>query len=322
MLYAIASALLPILFVVFLGWLAARTKIIPSSAAGTLAAFVVNFALPLSLFLAAADAKTSDLANWRYVLALVVGIAGTFIVGFVLSKLVFKHDLRAAAIQAQSCSFPNMAYCGPPVLGAVIGPAGILAVLIGNLVTSLITLPTTLVLLRAGEGGSGDGAGRKSPRPGLATLVGTSLLGAAKAPLVWLPVAGIVLALLGVKLPQLVTSMTNEIGSASGGVALFTLGLMLESLVVKLDREVVINVAVKNLLQPALLLGAAFVLGLHGPLGKEVFLIGVLPSGTIVPSLAHSNKAYETQASLTAMASTLFSIITITAGIVIAKALP
>ncbi len=320
MLYAIASALLPILFVVFLGWLAARTKVIPSSAAGTLAAFVVNFALPLSLFLAAADAKTSDLANWRYVLALVAGITGAFIVGLVLSKLVFKHDLRAAAIQAQSCSFPNMAYCGPPVLGAVIGPAGILAVLIGNLVTSLITLPTTLVLLKAGEGGGA--ADRNRPRPGLAKLIGTSLLGAAKAPLVWLPVAGIVLALFGVRLPQLVTSMTNEIGSASGGVALSTLGLMLESLVVKLDREVVINVAVKNLLQPALLLGAAFVLGLHGPLDKEVFLIGVLPSGTIVPSLAHSNKTYETQASLTAMASTLFSIITITAGIVIAKALP
>lgn len=319
MLYAIASALLPILFVVFLGWLAARTKIIPSSAAGTLAAFVVNFALPLSLFVAAADAKTSDLANWRYVLALIAGIAGAFIIGLVLSKLVFKHDLRAAAIQAQSCSFPNMAYCGPPVLGAVIGPAGILAVLIGNLVTSLITLPTTLVLLRAGEGG---GAGRNGPAPGLAKLIGSSLLGAAKAPLVWLPVAGIVLALLGVKPPGLVTSMTNEIGSASGGVALFTLGLMLKSLAVKLDREVLLNVAVKNLVQPALLLGAAFVLGLHGPLVKEVFLIGVLPSGTIVPSLAHSNKTYETQASLTAMASTLFSIVTITVGIVIAKALP
>ena len=248
MILAIAGALLPILFVVGLGWLAARTGIVPGSAAGHFAAFVATFALPLSLFVAAAQAKPPNLSNVAYVLSLVIGLIGTFGVGIALGRLFFKHDLRASAIQGLPCGFPNMACCGPPVLSAAC-------------------------------------------------------------------------ALLGVCLPALLTSITNEIGSAAGGVALFTLGLMLEGQTFKLDREVLANVAVRNILQPALLLGAALALGLRGSLAQKVFLIGVLPSGTLVPALAHSNKACEGEAPLTAMASTLFSILSISAGIAITKAM-
>ena len=314
MISTIASALLPILFVVGLGWLSARAGVIPSSAAGHFAKFTVTFALPLSLFLAATNATPSDLSNAAYVLAFVVGMIGTFGAGAALGWLVFKHDLRASAIQGVACSFPNMAYCGPPVLGAVVGPAGILAVVVGNLVTSLVILPLALVLLH-GDGKQGPGLA-----PSVIRVIGVSLLGAVTQPLVWLPVLGAVCALLGVRLPALMRDMTNEIGSASGGVALFTLGLMLAGQAFKLDREIMANVAVKNVLQPTLLLGTALALGLRGSLLQEVFLIGVLPSGSLVPALAHSNKAYEVEAPLTSVASTLFSIVSISAGIAIAKA--
>ncbi len=314
MIDVIAGALLPILFVVGLGYLAARLDIIPGSAAGNFAAFVVKLALPLSLFLAAAKAKPSDLSNTSYVLAFVVGFMATFVLGIVLGRFVFRHDLRASTIQGLICGFPSMAYCGPPVLNAVVGETGILAVLIGNLVTSLVMMPVALVLLHD------DGADGPGPRPGRAKVIGVSLLGAVRQPLVWLPVLGAACALLHVPLPTILFSMTNEVGSAAGGVALFTLGLMLAGLTFKLDREVLLNVAVKNILQPALLLGAALTFGLRGRLAQEVFLIGVLPAATLVPALAHNSRTYEGQASLSAMASTLFSIVSIAAGIAIAKA--
>ena len=81
------------------------------------------------------------------------------------------------------------------------------------------------------------------------------MLGAFKQTLVWLPLLGVAFALSGLHLPDLLSSTANEIGSASGGVALFTLGLMLAGLKLQINREVVANVAIKNLVQPALLLG-------------------------------------------------------------------
>ncbi len=315
MIATIASALLPILFVVGLGYAAAWAGIIPSSAAGMFSKFVVNFALPLSLFLAAAKAKPSDLSNWHYGLALLAGLLGTFLVAAVVGHFVFGNDQRASAVQGLTCCFPNLAYCGPPVLGAVVGSVGILAVVIGNLILSVIVLPLSLVLI------GGDPSHAEASQ-GKGALLTASILGALKQPLVWLPVLGVAFSVFGLPMPDLLSSTTNEIGSASGGVALFNLGLMLAALPLRVSRETVANVAMKNLMQPAILLGAAFLFGLHGTLAKEVFLIGVLPSATLIPALAHTDKAYESQAPLTVMASTLFAVISISIGVAIAGKLP
>jgi hypothetical protein len=51
-----------------------------------------------------------------------------------------------------------MAYFGAPILAAMFGPEGFLAVLIGNLVTSIFMLPLTIVLTRISDkGGAAHG---------------------------------------------------------------------------------------------------------------------------------------------------------------------
>jgi malonate transporter and related proteins len=52
MISTILSALLPIVFVAFLGWLAGRMRLVQPDGSTALSTFVVRFALPLSLFLA------------------------------------------------------------------------------------------------------------------------------------------------------------------------------------------------------------------------------------------------------------------------------
>ena len=121
---AIAGALLPILFVVGLGWLAARTNVMPGSAAGRFAAFVVTFALPLPLSLAAADAKPSDLSEFACILALAAGLIGTFAACIVPGRLVFHSQ---AFVRRDSQTFADLGIihlAGPRLaLSAGAGPA-------------------------------------------------------------------------------------------------------------------------------------------------------------------------------------------------------
>ncbi len=49
-------------------------------------------------------------------------------------------------MKALVCAYPDMAYFGAPILAAMFGPSGFLAVLVGNLVTSIVMLPLTIVL--------------------------------------------------------------------------------------------------------------------------------------------------------------------------------
>jgi malonate transporter and related proteins len=311
----IVSALLPIVFVAFLGWLAARMGLFSTEATKTLSTFVVRFALPLSLFLAAAKAEPSDLTNGPYFASLAAGLIGSYALGILLGRFVFGHDLRASALEGISCSFPNMAYCGPPVLLAAVGVQGLLAIVVGNLVVTVLIVPFTMVLLQLAA--IPGGGSLKSEW----LLVERNLLSAVKQPLVWLPLLGAVLAMLGVRLPTVVDSAVDEIGKAAGGAALFTLGMMLAQNPVRLNRDVLTNLAVKNLVQPAIMLGAAVFFGLSQPLVTEVFLIGVLPSATAGSVIAARYGAYVQESAATTAASTVFSIVTISCALAIAASL-
>jgi predicted permease len=309
----ILNALLPILFVAFLGWLAGHLALFGPKATNTLSIFVVRFALPLSLFLAAVRTRPEQLLNLRYVSSLAVGLIGTYLVGILLGRLMFGRDLRASALQGVSCSFPNLAYCGPPVLIAAVGAQGVLAVIVGNLIMTVIIVPATMILLQLSAPAAGG------PAEGGWRMVGRAVLGAVKQPLVWLPVLGAVIAIASLPLPALLDDTVDEIGRSAGGVALFTLGLMLAERPLRIDRDIVANLAVKNLLQPALLVGAAVALKLEPTLTKEVFLAGVLPSATAAAVLAQNSGSYVEQAAGTTAASTVFSILTIAGGLTIAQ---
>lgn len=315
MMATILGGLLPILFVAFLGWLAGRIGLFGPKSTTTLSTFVVNFALPLSLFLAAARAKPEQLTDRAYGASLAAGLLGTYLLGILVARLVFRHDMRSSTLAGLSCGFPNMAYCGPPVLTAAVGAQGLLAVIVGNLVVTLILVPLTMVILQLSD------PSKANEKENEVLLVERSLLGAVKQPLVWLPVLGAILAIVGVRLPDLIDNSVEQIGQAAGGVALFTLGLMLAQNSVRLGRDVVVNVALKNLIQPAIILGAALAFRLDSTLTKEVFLIGVMPSAIEASVLAQRYGAYTQQAAATTAASTFFAIISISLGLAIAATL-
>ena len=313
MMTTIVSGLLPILFVAFLGWLGGRMGLFGLRATTTLSSFVVTFALPLALFLAATRAKPEQLTDAAYGASLFAGLVGTYLLGILLGRVVFHHDMRASVLEGLSCGFPNMAYCGPPVLIAAVGAQGLLAVIVGNLIVTVIMVPLTIVLLQLAAPAA------RGEHQSEAVLVERSLLGAVKQPLVWLPVLGAALAVAGVHLPAVVDNSIEQIGQAAGGAALFTLGLMLAHNPIRLGRDVLVNIGLKNLVQPAIMLAAALSFRLDSTLAKEVFLIGVMPSATAASVLAQRYGAYVQEAAATTAASTFFAIVSISLGLAIAE---
>ena len=311
MIYAILSALAPIAFVALLGGWAAHAKLVNREQSGVIATFVVRFALPLSLFLVAAKTAPSDLKNIPLLLSLGVGLVGSFVAGLLQGRFLFGHDLKSSAVQALACSFPNAAYCGPPVLAAAVGGHAVLTVVLANLIVSTVLVPTALVFLHANDPG----------QTSLVRLIAGNIVTAVKQPLVWLPLAGVAFALLGFHLPAVVESAVDQIGRAAGGAALFTLGVILYGQRPRLDRETICNVAVKNVLQPVLIGATALAFfGLSSDITKEAFLIGVLPAATVVPAIALRASTYADEAATSVLMSNLFAIVSISVGIAIAKA--
>ncbi|WP_323147865.1 AEC family transporter [Pseudomonas oryzihabitans] len=302
MIETICQALAPIVFVTALGWFAGRWGVLPQTASKPLATFVVFFALPIALLLAAAKTRPEQILNLPYVATLAVGLIGIWLLGLLLGRCRGGRNWREGAMRGITVAFPNMAYCGPPVLIAAIGPSAVLAVIVGNLIVTLVVIPLSMLLLSGGGG---------------LQAVGKAL----RQPLVILPLVGLMCALLGIHLPPLLLAATDEIGRAAGGVALFTLGLILSGIKPRIDREILLNVTLKNLVQPLVMLGVGLAVGLQGELLKQVFLLGVLPAATAAPTLAMAHGVYTEDATRSVLFSTLLAMPAIALGIVLAGSL-
>ncbi len=308
----ILAALLPVVFVVALGYLAAQLDIIQKASSSVFADFVVRFALPLALFGGVLQISPAAIENIPYLFAMVLGLMLPYAVAFGVGKVIFRHSLGECALQGLVSAFPSMAYSGLPVLEAVVGPQGVLAVVVGNLVTSLIMVPLTLVLVHIELGGD-------KRQCGAAMLVANSLLDAVKQPLVWLPVAGAVLALAGVHMPQVLALSFDLIGKSAAGVALFTLGLILYGQRLRVDRDIALNALLKNVGQPAIFLGLTLLLGIHGAPACELFLTGAIPTATAASMLALRYRTYPDEAAASTLVSTVGAVVTISLAIIVAE---
>ena len=98
MIETISQALAPIIFVTALGWCAGRWGILQQTASKPLATFVVSFALPIALLLAAAKTRPEQILNLPYVATLASGLIGIWLLGLLLMVGPVVHLLLLVAL--------------------------------------------------------------------------------------------------------------------------------------------------------------------------------------------------------------------------------
>ena len=305
MIVTILNGLLPVAFAILLGWFSARVGLLKHEDAGVLATLVIRFALPLALFEGAVTTTPDKLENVPFVLCLTFGLMGTYLIALMVGRFVFKHDLRTSTMQALVCGYPDMAYFGAPILAAVFGPEGFLAVLVGNLVTSIFMLPLTIILTRISDKTEAGHSWRE-----MRQIFAHSLVGAVTNPIVWLPISGAVLSFAHVKLPGPVNESVGLIGKAAGGTSLFALGLMLYGERFRINANVLTNIGLKNFLQPGLMFLGVLMFGLTGTPAHQVIITGAVPTATAASMFALKNNTYTADATSTILISTVLGIVT------------
>ncbi|MES2503314.1 MAG: AEC family transporter [Myxococcota bacterium] len=260
------KALGPVAFGIALGYLAGRMKLISEEGARNFSGYVVTFALPILLFVSAFNFTPAQLEDPPYILAIVFSLVGIFVLGGLIGHWVFKLPVAETGLFACNSGFPDMAFFGLPVLLAVVGAGALLPVIIGNLVTSIVMVPIIVFMLQQG-----------SARASVLSMV----LGTLKQPVVWAPVLGLVLVLAGIKLPLAATDSLQLIGGTAGGIALFTLGVILSRLPFQFNLSVLAVVVLKNIVMPLAALMLCRLLSVESSLAKGVVIIAACPSGTI-----------------------------------------
>jgi Membrane transport protein len=206
----ILTIIVPIFFVLLLGYAAGRAKEFDSDQVAGINELVLDFALPASLFVGTVSTPRDQLLQQGpLVLALLIGIVGLYVIVLLLGRQLFRHAMGVAALQAITVCFSAGPYFGPAVLTPVYGASSAVAISMIAIILNIVIVPMTLVLIEISRGTESSAA-----KSSIASLVGPALVNAVKAPFVWAPLLAVALVFVGVSVPPLVDSALSLIGSS------------------------------------------------------------------------------------------------------------
>ena len=304
----IAEALIPVFFVMSLGYFAGARRIIDNQQAASLTVLVMTFALPAALFVGVAQTSRSGLEeNGKLVLVLVISMLVIFGITFALNHYIFRLSPGENAVQSLSVGFPNFAAVGLPLLGSVLGPGSAISAAISLAAGSVFISPLALTVLET----------RGKPAGSSSHPIATALFHSVSKPVAIALVAGLVVAFLGIHLNEVVSHALNLIGATAAGLACFVTGLVLSAQPLRLDATVGVGVLIKNIILPLVAYAIALALGMSGEIVREAILLTAIPAGFfgILFGLNYGVRSQTMGSTLTL--SYLVSVITLTAAILL-----
>ena len=93
------QSLFPLVFIMVLGWLSGKLGYTKREDANVMASVVIRFALPFHLFIGALNTDPEKIQNLSFMAVLVIGLMGSYLFTLLVSRFVFRHDIKTSAIQ-------------------------------------------------------------------------------------------------------------------------------------------------------------------------------------------------------------------------------
>jgi malonate transporter len=304
----LVGALLPVFFVLALGYIAGKRRAFDADQAAGLSELALGYALPASLFVGMTEIpKELLLQQGPLVLALILSHDGLFVVAWLLLRNVKALQGPASVIYALLLATSATPVFGIAVLQPLLGDTSAGTVGLVALAINLV-VPAAIILLEVSATGMGAVSTPSSSRR--AQIV-AGLMSGLKSPLLWGPVLGIAVVLLGLHIPKYIASCFEMIGSATSGVAVFTVGLTLATHVFQLSKSVILATLGRITVQTAVLFALLKLLHVQSPFAREALVCCSFPLATIVVLLAAKYKTMEAESASALLLSTLSLVITV-----------
>ena len=300
----IFGIILPVFGTLGLGYAAARHGAFDEAANRGLSLFVFNFALPLMLFRAIAQADLPDAMPWGYLLSYYLGAFGVYALAMIGGRL-FGRRLDEQAVLGLGGGFSNTGMLGIPLVMTAYGPDAALPLFVMIACHSLLLLPPTTALIEAAQG-------KGEARGAMLLKLAKSVLG---TPIIWGLSCGLAFALLGIEIPGPLDAVAKGLGSAATPCALFALGASLTrySLGGNL-REPALLVGLKTVLHPLIVWLLATQVFDVPPLWVATgVLLAALPAGITPYLFAQRYGACQSTVASAVFLSTLVSVGTLSA---------
>ncbi len=298
-----------------LGYLVARSRLLPVATGEALNEFVFTLPIPLLLFNTLATADFQGVSPWRIWAAYFIPFAIVWILSGQMIQRVFGRDARAGIVAGGSAAYSNALLIGLPLMQTALGEKGTIF-LIAIIAVHLPILMTISILLNEWMLAAG-GKGAEAPRGHVLRRLGLSLV---RSPIMIGVFAGLLWRLTGFAIPTVAAKIIGPLGGSAGALALVSCGMGLVNFgMARQIKPAVAISALKLFLLPALVFVAARAIGLP-PIGVTALtLTGACPAGVNTFLIASRLGTGQALASNTLLISTAAAVVTVTIWLSILK---
>ena len=298
----IADLILPVFAVILTGLIVGYTGYLPRALSEALIRFSYNIAMPALLIVTIAQEPSHSLFRWRFLVAFGGGSLLCFILVFGIMSLRASRSLASRTMHGMAASMTNTGFVALPVLEAIYGPRAVLPAAIATVFVAVVMFPTAVILLEVGKRDA-DGA-RTAPMVTVRHIV--------LNPMVISTLIGMLLSILGLRMPGPVTAYLNILADALTPCALFAigLGLSMDALRANIGRASLLS-TVKLVFMPVIVYGLSVWLGLDPLYTIAAVVCAAVPTAKTAYILAGEYRCEETMVASTVSLTTLACIISL-----------
>ncbi len=300
------NIILPVFGLIFIGYVAGRTPILPATAVRGVANVTTWIMIPVLLFRSMAQKGVAQSLDPGIVVAYFGGCVIILGLALVAGRLLYRLKLDELGVFGMAAMYSNTVLLGLPLIQTAFGPAGV--VLQTKIIAfhSLILLPVTTVLIALGRGHSG----------GLLTAFLPAVKETLSNPIIIGLLTGLAWGLTGLGLWEPLDRMFGMLSAAASPTALIALGAAQAQAGLRFGAEIseALTVAVlKLMLHPVIVwFLCAKVAGLPADAVAIATITAALPAGANVYLQAHQSNCYVGGSVNAVILTTILSVFSIT----------
>ncbi|PRD41389.1 malonate transporter [Phyllobacterium phragmitis] len=301
---SILNLVLPFFGLIFIGFVVARITRQPVEALGWMNTFIIYVALPALFFQLLSKTPVAELTQWRFVVGTTLSTFIVFSLMFAIAMARSRRNIASSTIEGLAAAYGNIGYMGPGLALLAFGPAAAVPVaMVFCFDNALHFTVAPLMMALAGD-----------DKRGLLPLMGDVVLKIVTHPFIIATVVSITAAVFELQLPPAAARIVEFLAGAAAPCALFAMGVTLALRPVKrVPTELYLIVPIKLILHPLIVYVALNLLGDFPPVWVfSAMLMAALPTATNVFVIAQQYGVWVERASTSILATTVFSVITLT----------
>ncbi|PWV96765.1 hypothetical protein DEV92_101756 [Phyllobacterium myrsinacearum] len=300
---SVFNLVLPFFGLIFLGFLVARISRQPLEALGWMNVFIVYVALPALFFQILSKTPVAELTKWAFIIGCTASTLCVFLVmfGFAFFRT---RKIDESTIQGLAAAYGNIGYMGPGLAIMAFGaPAAVPVALIFCFDNTLHFVMAPLMMALSGND-------KRRPRDLAVSVLKKIFL----HPFIIATILGVAAAITGFEPPVSIDKLIDLLAKAAAPCALFAMGVTLALRPLKrVPQELYLIVPVKLVFQPLLIYAILHLAGDFPPVWVyTAMLLAALPTATNVFVIAQQYGVWVERASSSILATTLFSVVTLT----------